>query len=96
MASRVVRGSEALSKLFHDVAPRLADHKGGYTRLLKTRLRPGDAAPMAFVEIVARGVQEEAPAPEEKKGKKKAAKAEAAPEGEKKAKKSKKAAEKED
>jgi len=53
MAGRVVRTDEALSKLFDEIAPQFKGRAGGYTRVLKTRTRRGDAAPMAFVELVA-------------------------------------------
>ncbi len=94
MAQRTMRHPDALDKLFGEVAPRFRGRAGGYTRVLKTRVRPGDAAPMSFVELVVKGeapAAEPAPAPEgempkAKKGKAEA-KAEAAPaKAEKKAK----------
>ena len=41
-----------LQKLFDEVAPKYADRNGGYTRVIKTGTRRGDAAPMAFIELV--------------------------------------------
>lgn len=42
----------ALQKLFSDLAPKYADRKGGYTRILKTPPRRGDGAPMVIIELV--------------------------------------------
>lgn len=43
---------KAVQKLFNDIAPKYADRNGGYTRVIKTGFRRGDAAPMAVVEWV--------------------------------------------
>lgn len=52
VAGRMVRGRDQLHKLFHEVAPQLTNRPGGYTRITKVGPRPGDAAPMAYVEII--------------------------------------------
>lgn len=45
-------GNTALQKLFNEIGPEYKDRTGGYTRVIKTRIRRGDAAPMAIVEFV--------------------------------------------
>jgi large subunit ribosomal protein L17 len=52
MARKTVMTPSALNRLFSEIGPHFASRKGGYTRLLKTRVRKGDAAPMAFVELI--------------------------------------------
>jgi len=48
------RNKVAVAKLFSELGPRYEDRPGGYTRILKTRNRHGDSAPLAFVELVGR------------------------------------------
>ena len=53
-----LRDKEAVGKLFKDIGPRFKDRPGGYLRILKTGPRPGDAAPMAIVQLVDASVGE--------------------------------------
>ena len=48
------RSKPAVGKLFAELGPRYKDRPGGYLRILKCGQRPGDSAPMAFVELVDR------------------------------------------
>ena len=59
LAFNRLRDKEAVGKLFSDLGPRFKDRPGGYLRILKTGPRPGDAAPMAIVQLVDGSVGEQ-------------------------------------
>lgn len=47
-----LQNKEATKKLVNEVAPKYVERAGGYTRIVRTRIRRGDATPMAFIELV--------------------------------------------
>lgn len=47
-----LQNKEAVNELFREVAKKIADRNGGYTRILKTGYRLGDNAKMCFIELV--------------------------------------------
>jgi len=49
-----LRDRDTVTKLFNELGPRYQDRPGGYLRILKSGYRPGDNAPMAYVELVDR------------------------------------------
>jgi large subunit ribosomal protein L17 len=49
-----LRDKVAVGKLFVELGPRYRERPGGYLRILKCGFRPGDSAPMAYVELVDR------------------------------------------
>jgi large subunit ribosomal protein L17 len=49
-----LRDRQSVTKLFNELGPRYKDRPGGYLRILKCGYRPGDRAPMAYVELVDR------------------------------------------
>ena len=53
-----IRDKQAVGKLFSDLGPRFKDRPGGYVRILKCGFRPGDNAPMAYVQLVSSGDSE--------------------------------------
>lgn len=46
-----LQDKESVKKLVSEIAPKFVDVNGGYTRIIKTRVRKGDAAQMAYIEL---------------------------------------------
>ncbi len=55
-----LRDRAAVTKLFQELGPRYNARPGGYLRILRCGFRPGDSAPMAYVELVDRPAAAEA------------------------------------
>ncbi len=48
----LLQDKEATKKLIGEIAPKYTERNGGYTSIIKTRIRRGDATPMAFISFV--------------------------------------------
>ena len=47
-----MKNKEAVTELFREIAPKVADRPGGYVRIIRTGYRPGDNAETAMIELV--------------------------------------------
>jgi len=52
LASSFIRDKKVVTKLFSTIAPRYKERCGGYTRIIKLGMRPGDNAPVSIIELV--------------------------------------------
>lgn len=51
-AAAYIRDKKVVTKLFTEIAPRYTERPGGYTRIIKLGIRPGDTAPVSVIELV--------------------------------------------
>jgi len=60
-AASYIRDKKVVTKLFTSIAPRFKDRAGGYTRIIKLGIRPGDNAPLSVIELVEEQLETKAP-----------------------------------
>jgi len=73
--AKFIADEKILDKLFKDIAPRMKDRNGGYTRVLKLGYRQGDAADVVILELVDYKLEDESLKEEKKPAKKTTTKA---------------------
>ncbi len=66
-AAKKIQDRKVLIKLFDDIGPRFKERNGGYTRIMRLGLRPGDAAEMAIIELVVQAQKEKKKSDKKKK-----------------------------
>ncbi|PPR10281.1 MAG: 50S ribosomal protein L17 [Proteobacteria bacterium] len=62
---KTISKKDVVAKLFDEIAPKMAERNGGYTRVIKAGFRLGDAAPMAIIALVDEPVEAKAEKTEE-------------------------------
>ena len=65
-AAAFIRDKKVVTKLFTTIAPRYSERAGGYTRIIKLGIRPGDNAPVSVIELVEEEMQAKKVAPKKK------------------------------
>jgi large subunit ribosomal protein L17 len=60
-AASYIRDKKVVTKLFTAIAPRYKERAGGYTRIIKLGLRPGDNAPLSVIELVEEQLEVQVP-----------------------------------
>ena len=60
-----IRSKDIVAKLFDEISTQYASRQGGYTRIIRTGTRSGDAAPMAILELVEYQSASNAPQPDQ-------------------------------
>jgi len=61
-AASFIRDKKVVTKLFSAIAPRYKERPGGYTRIVKVGIRPGDNAPLSIIELVEEQMEKKATA----------------------------------